>query len=76
MAATELFECCVFYRWEKGDPTCAQLTPPVDRNAWEYARFCQKRLGIFWPDVSQEIKRHRDYTAQMWIEEFERLRRL
>lgn len=58
------------------DSTEAFIVEPSAKSvSAQYASWLRRTLPISSNALREEIQRHRDYTAQMWIDEFSRLER-
>lgn len=76
MAQTEIYDRLLTHRRSEHDPTEAFLVGSLQRlNSNEYALWLRRLLGRGWIRVQEEIKRHRNYSAQKWIDEYERITR-
>lgn len=79
MAKTELYDRSLTYCRSPWDKTEAFLdNPHVRRLSNEYAaqlrKYYSEICGGTWQFIHNEIHKHTKYSAQMWIDEYYRLR--
>ncbi len=79
MAKTELYDRSLTNCRSPWDKTEAFLdNPRVKKLSNEYAaqlrKYYSKICGGTWQFIHNEIHKHTEYTAQMWIDEYYRLR--
>ena len=73
-AKTELHDRTLTKARSDVDSTEAYFTNPYQRNiSTMYAHNLANSYGKWWKDIREEIERHKNYTAQHWIDEYERL---
>ena len=76
MALTELYDRKLTDLRSPADPTEAFVLDPTARTASAlYSQRLLKELPISSNELREERQRYRDYTAQMWIDEYNRLER-
>lgn len=77
MAKTELYDRTLTHKRSPYDHTEAYiLTPWQRRFSTDYSRGLityYKSMGIDWGVIHKEILKHRGYTAQYWIDEYNML---
>lgn len=78
MAKTELYDRSLTDMRSQHDPTEARLVLEYERrrsNAYSLSLRVEvsKKYCITPFELGEEIGRHRSYSAQMWIDEYERL---
>jgi hypothetical protein len=77
MARTELHDRSLTNRRTQYDPTEAFIDGYMRSLSNAFAsnlrREMAKKYNIMSFDLMEEINRHRSYSAQMWIDEYERL---
>ena len=76
MAGTEMFDRRLTNLRSPADSTEAFIVEPSAKSvSAQYASWLRRTLPISPNALREEIQRHKDYTAQMWIDEFSRLER-
>ena len=77
MAMTELYDRSLTKARTQHDPTeafvCGYVRSLSNAFASNLRREMTKKYNIMSFDLMEEINRHRSYSAQMWIDEYERL---
>jgi hypothetical protein len=78
MARTELYDRTLTHHRSIYDPTATLLDNPfLVHISNEYARklknYFLEYTGGTWEPIKDEILRHKNYTTQMWIDEWERI---
>ena len=76
MAETELYDRHLTQNRNPGDPTEAFIISSPWQRAMSnrYALILREHLSDRWPDVKRVIKRYSYYSAQHWIDEYERIK--
>lgn len=76
MALTEIYARSLTTKRCEHDKTEAY----IDDTKWhrkflnEYDRSIKHKYIEIWPEIREVIKKHGNYTAQMWIDEYNRLK--
>ena len=77
MARTELYDRSLTRRRSPHDPTEAFIDGYVRGLSVAFAQNLRREMAIKYNitsfELGEEIGRHRSYSAQMWIDEYERL---
>jgi len=77
MSRTEHYDRTLSGMRSKYDKTEAYIPPSMRQfsivNANNVRVEVERKYGITYSELFGEIKRHRCYTAQMWIDEYDRL---
>lgn len=74
MALTELYDRILTDLRSPDDPTEAYIITPFEKSySKRYALMMREELPIHPSTLREEIQRHKDYTAQKWIDEYNRL---
>ena len=77
MAETELYDRSLTNRRTQHDPTEAFIDGYVRGLSVAFAQNLRREMAIKYNitsfELGEEIGRHRSYSAQMWIDEYERL---
>ena len=79
MARTELYDRSLTKARTRHDPTEAFIDGYVRGLSVAFAQNLRREMAIKYNitpfELGEEIGRHRSYSAQMWIDEYERLQR-
>lgn len=79
MSRTEHYDRTLSCMRSQFDKTEAYIPPSMRQfsniNANNVRREVEDKYGITYAELYSEIKRHYSYTAQMWIDEYERLQK-
>jgi len=79
MSRTEHYDRTLSGMRSQHDKTEAYIPPSMRQfsniNANKVRREVEDKYGITYSELFNEIKRHGCYTAQMWIDEYERLQK-
>lgn len=79
MSRTEHYDRTLSGMRSRYDKTEAYIPPSMRQfsnvNANNVRVEVERKYGITYSELFDEIKRHRSYTAQMWIDEYERLQK-
>lgn len=79
MSRTERYNRTLSGMRSQYDKTKAYILPSMNQfsntNANNVRIEVEDKYGITYAELFDEIKRHKSYTAQMWIDEYERLQK-
>lgn len=79
MSRTEHYDRTLSGMRSQYDKTEAYIPPSMRQfsivNANNVRREVEDKYGVTYSELFSEIKKHRCYTAQMWIDEYERLQK-